>query len=404
MLRYIFQPDLIEMYFSPYTVELMDCPGLQSLGRLCTDTDIMQDPYVIKLRSDPAMLNSKTLRKTLTSRKTYCMQQLQKVYSKAEKILPELGSWASDFYLRACIRKFVTGFSDGSVGFEAFDDAELKYLKKLLNCIEIPAEAGLFLGDIIQITPKVQCLIDFLVREQSASLRGLVFVQTRAQVAMLAKILSQHPQTKGILKVSTFVGTSASPNRKFDLGDLVDVKDQEYTLDNLRNGSTNLIITTTALEEGIDVSACNVVVCFERPQTMNLKSFIQRRGRARKSKSKFVLMFERDSDTRVIKTWHQLEREMREAYMDDMRILQDIHDLEAAEEGERDFFVKSTGCVPSHLFVRLLSRTYIKLWVAWFNLRRGSSGLLFQGLIRLKIPCNWRLNNLVIELSVLLSS
>ncbi len=37
---------------------------------------------------------------------------------------------------------------------------------------------------------------------------------------------------------------------------------------------------------------CNLVVCFDRPD--NLKSFIQRRGRARMRSSKLYLLFDED--------------------------------------------------------------------------------------------------------------
>lgn len=326
----------------------MNCRELTSLGRLCTDIDIEQDPYVIKLRSRPSTRDSKELRKALTSRKTYCMDQLQKLYSKALKIFTELGTWSLEFYMRACIQRFLTAASSGYMDFGAVDDAEKTYLKNLFARIEIPADSGSSLIDGPEVTPKVQRLIDFLVEEQDEKFRGLVFVQTRVEVAVLAQLLSRHVQTKEKLRATTFVGASTSSNRKFDIGELVDVRNQKNTLDDLRNGRSNLVITTTALEEGIDVSACNVVVCFERPQVMNLKSFIQRRGRARKSSSKFVLMFEEGSYSTVLSTWQQLETEMIETYMDDMRCLQEIQGLEAMEEGDREFCVESTGCVRFH--------------------------------------------------------
>ncbi len=332
----------------------MNCRELASLGRLCTDIDIEQDPYVIKLRSNPATRDSRELRKALTTRKTYCMDQLQKLYRKALNIFTELGAWPLEFYMRACIQKFVAGASSGSIDFDAIDDAEKIYLKNLLARIEIPADSASPIEDDLNVTPKVQRLIDFLVEEQDENFRGLVFVQTRVEVAVLAQLLSRHVQTKERLIVSTFVGASTSNNRKFDIGELVDVKNQKNTLDDLRNGRSNLVITTTALEEGIDVSACNAVVCFERPQVMNLKSFIQRRGRARKSSSKFVLMFEEGSYCTVLSTWQQLETEMIETYMDDMRCLQEIQGLEAIEEGDREFCVESTGCVPFYSPLRYL--------------------------------------------------
>lgn len=324
----------------------MSCRELVSLRRLCTDIDIEQDPYVIKLRSNPATRDTRELRKALTTRKTYCMDQLRKLYSKALTILTELGAWSLQFYMRACIQKFVAGASSGSIGFDAIDDAEKIYLKDLFARIEISADSAAPHKDNLNLTPKVQCLIDFLVDEHNENFIGLVFVQTRVEVAILAQLLSRHVQTKERLIVSTFVGASTSSNRKFEIGELVDVKNQKNTLDDLRNGRSNLVITTTALEEGIDVSACNAVVCFERPQVMNLKSFIQRRGRARKSSSKFVLMFEEGSYCTVLSAWQQLETEMIETYMDDMRCLQQIQGLEAIEEGDREFCVESTGYAP----------------------------------------------------------
>ena len=348
MLQYVFQPTLVNLIYSTYQLIPAECAELRSLGRLCTDTDIEQDPYVIRLRSDTSRQNSTQLHKILTSRKTYCMDQLQKFYNKAMQIFTELGVWPLNLYMRACIRKFEIAASNGSVGISDLDEAEKTHLRNLFACIKMPAGDFSTFAAGLQVTPKVQGLIDFLVEELDVSLRGLVFVQTRAQVAVLAQLLSLHTQTRDQLRVSTFVGASTSSNRKFEVGELVDIKNQKNTLDDLRDGRSNLIITTTALEEGIDVSACNVVVCFERPQTMNLKSFIQRRGRARKSASKFVLMFEDGSDPTVLSTWQQLENEMRETYMADMRSLQEIKHMEAINEGEREFCVESTGCVPFH--------------------------------------------------------
>ena len=125
------------------------------------------------------------------------------------------------------------------------------------------------------------------------------------------------------------------------MGELVDVKNQIDTLDNLRQGSKNLIIATSVLEEGIDVSACNVVICFERPP--NLKAFIQRRGRARKSRSKYVLMFPDTDSMSQLSTWQQLEDEMRQRYMDEMRQIEQLQELEVAETGRREFNIESTG-------------------------------------------------------------
>ena len=127
------------------------------------------------------------------------------------------------------------------------------------------------------------------------------------------------------------------------MGELVDIKNQTDTLDHLRQGSKNLVIATSVLEEGIDVSACNFVICFEKPP--NLKAFIQRRGRARKSKSKYVIMFPATDNMFQLSTWQQLEDEMRQRYMDEMRQVEQLRQMEEVDSGRREIYVETTGYV-----------------------------------------------------------
>ncbi|KAL8742590.1 MAG: hypothetical protein Q9190_004944 [Brigantiaea leucoxantha] len=218
---------------------------------------------------------------------------------------------------------------------------ELTYLRNCLAKIQpvllqdnsFPAEE--------QISPKMHRLVDFLVEEQSPSFTGIVFVRTRAEVAVLSHLLSIHTGTKDAFTVSTFVGASNVSSRRANIAELVDVRNQTNTLDDFRSGRKNLVISTSALEEGIDISACNVVICFEKPP--NLTSFVQRRGRARKSASKFVLMLCEDEDPNTLQTWQQLEESMRQAYMDDMRLLQEIQSIEETQESDKMYIVESTG-------------------------------------------------------------
>ena len=188
-------------------------------------------------------------------------------------------------------------------------------------------------------SPKVLTLIQCLRSMENATFSGLIFVRTRAEVAILTHILSiQTP----VFRVAAFVGESGFSGRRHTLGDLADIKNQKGTLDDLRLGRKNLIVTTNALEEGIDVSACNVVICFDKPP--NLKSFIQRRGRARRSASRFFIMFEDDGQDNVISMWHELEEDMKRTYMDELRLLEDIQKLETVEEPtSRDLVVQSSG-------------------------------------------------------------
>lgn len=190
------------------------------------------------------------------------------------------------------------GAAQGSFVIEGMEDPEKIYLRKKF------AEVGDFERECCTLeshhtTPKVQALVQCLQGMDSTTFSGLIFVRTRAEVAVLSHILSiQAPW----FKVATFVGESSFSGRRNTIGDLADLKNQKGTLDDLRLARKNLVVTTNALEEGIDVSACNVVICFDKPS--NLKSFIQRRGRARRAASKYVIMFEDDGhESSAIPTW-----------------------------------------------------------------------------------------------------
>ena len=169
-------------------------------------------------------------------------------------------------------------------------------------------------------------------------------MRTRVEVAVLSHLLVVLTDA---FEVSTFVGTSNSSGRKVAISELADVKNQKTALDDLRHGRKNLVVSTNALEEGIDVPRCRLVICFDQPA--GLKSFIQRRGRARKSDSKYVIMFENGLKSEVMADWTVLEAEMREIYKDDMRRLKEVEDeddsFEEVPRVQECLFVQSTGYV-----------------------------------------------------------
>lgn len=128
-----------------------------------------------------------------------------------------------------------------------------------------------------------------------------------------------------------------------ELRDLLDPKDQQTTLKDFREGRKNLLIATTALEEGIDISACNVVVCFNRPP--NLKSYLQRRGRARQENSTIVLLSSVNNEADILADWKKMEAEMIAEYMKDGRDLVEVETigLNEVNNDTRILRVNSTG-------------------------------------------------------------
>lgn len=340
-----------------------------------------QDPYVKKLKSDPESCDIKKLNRVYLDRKTYCQEQLKNLYNRAQIVERELGLWAVHWYFNACLQKFQRSCDDQSAGLGLLDGEEKLYLKQCLGTfMSCVSQEPLLPSDSALLSNKVLRLIDFLTDEQKPGFTGLIFVRTRAEVAVLSELLANHPKTANFYTVSTFVGASNAASHKTNIGELVDVRNQVNTLDDLRFGRRNLVITTSALEEGIDVAACNMVICFDKPA--NLKSLIQRRGRARQSKSTFAIMLAGSDNPSTVATWEQLEEHMRQLYEDDMRRLREIEALEATDEGYRELVVEKTGAkillsdAVSHLyhFCATLSTRQFGSLAPVFLFQEGSGG------------------------------
>ena len=181
-----------------------------------------------------------------------------------------------------------------------------------------------------QVSSKVKDLIAYLCSQDSDECSGLLFVRQRVTVGVLKTLLSMHPDTKAKFRCATFVGMSNNKSRRYGIAELLDLKAQRETLTEFQARRKNLIVTTDALEEGIDVQECNLVICFDPPA--NLKSFMQRRGRARQEKSNFAIMFSKGEQASKLDSWGTLEDDLIRAYQDDLRKIKEMADAEDVEE------------------------------------------------------------------------
>ncbi|KAI9794264.1 MAG: Dicer-like protein 2 [Peltula sp. TS41687] len=343
-LSYVHPPELRRVEFS----EMIKPPVPTLLRRLFAtlELDVREDPYVMELSTRQDDRSRQMLGEILSSRRTYCQEHLKNLCNKALNIYMELGPWAVVYYISTSIEILRGGVQANDEQLSALNRPEQAYLLKVLEQVLQQATSLELLSlDNIEVSLKVGVLLDLLVSEDKPSFSGLVFVQQRATVAVLSELISLHPQTKNKFRCGTFVGTGTYSGRKQGIAELLSPRNQTKALDELRNGDKNLIITTSILEEGIDVSACNIVICFDKPQS--LKSFIQRRGRARKAQSKYVIMIEENDHFAKARNWDALEAEMKEAYMDDMRQLQEDVELDIPD-GSLDpwsFRIQKTGAL-----------------------------------------------------------
>ena len=295
---------------------------LLPLIECCRAYNIEDDPWVESLRSKDHTVE---LTKALTTGKTFCSEQLRNFQARSCHIYEELGGWAVDFFISASIDQLQRSMQDARE-MSHLDQMERIYLLELLLAMPAPVSAE----ESNHVSVKLEMLLNFLEKMDRPGFSGLLFAKQRATVSVLARILSIHPKTRDRFQCAAYVGWSSDRNRKGCLGDLLHRDMQRDTLDEFKVGRKNLIVATDVLEEGIDVSACSLVICYDKPA--NLKSFVQRRGRARHRESTYALMISNEDELLNLHKWQELEQAMIKAYQDDERRRREVYDLEATEE------------------------------------------------------------------------
>ncbi|KAF2803659.1 P-loop containing nucleoside triphosphate hydrolase protein [Mytilinidion resinicola] len=334
LIQFVHKPQFtIVSYSGLHSRKNSNPDSYQRLLKIVGALDSMQDPYIRRLVEQVEAGDSQArrrLEKTLMKHDTYCQKQLNNIAARLTHILNDLGSWATDWFLRECTSKFERLLDSSDPLLTPYSNTEKQYLhavleKALVESVPVLSPVGQYC------TPKVQALVDTLVAESNPDFRGIVFAEQRATVAVLGQLLSEHTRTKDAFRIGTFVGTSISSKRKMNLADLAEPRLQQQVLEKFRDGDKNLIIATSVLEEGIDISSCHLVIDFDPPK--NLKAFIQRRGRARKEKSKYIVLTPSFGSVQVASNpWESLEEKMKEAYMNDLREIKAAEERETIEE------------------------------------------------------------------------
>ncbi|WYZ37317.1 hypothetical protein EsH8_II_000823 [Colletotrichum jinshuiense] len=313
--------------------------SLQSLRRVIQNLNILEDPYVQHLQAEGTDRSRRDLMAVLEKHDTYIQDQMVSFGRQANRISRELGPWAADYYIWEVISRFMASFRSQSTWFDTWKDDEKRYLAKIFGQVECQCPSEDAISREV-LSEKVSILVEKLLQDKTDVI-GIVFARERATAAVLCHLLGSHKLLKARYRIGAMVGTSQFQARKRDVWDLSRAEDLK-SLHHFRSGRTNLLVATSVLEEGIDVPACNLVLCFDKPP--NLKSFIQRRGRARMRDSKLLMMF--DASEPIPKEWEFMEMEMKKQYEQQGRELERLQVIEEAEEvNEMKFVVEKTGAL-----------------------------------------------------------
>lgn len=315
---------------------------LRLLSAVCRTYELNQDPYILSIKNPVAR------GRAIVKGKTYCLEQLRMLQTSAIHICGEIGSSAAAWFIMACVSRYLRTIKKYSEQLANWLDSERLHLCQLLQKLSPPTQ-DLVTPPMLHDeennglhSPKVESLLKLLLDEWSEDFTGIIFVQQRAQVVAMTELLSTHPLIGPKFRVRGVVGESNSSHKKKNITELLEPKAQQTALADFRSGLANLIVCTNALQEGIDIPNCRICVCFDPPP--NLVAFVQRRGRARRSQSKYVILHcEEDSKD---KNWATLERRLEQAYQDERRVSAENARLEEQEDDEnRSFRVATTGYV-----------------------------------------------------------
>ncbi|KAK8133922.1 RNase3 domain-containing protein [Apiospora sp. TS-2023a] len=308
---------------------------MSSLHRVYHGLDIRQDPFVVRKRAENTERSRMELCNALDKNDTYVFRQMRSFCRRSEEICRELGHYAADYFIKTALAQFVGSVQTNKVLYSSWEFNEKHYLSTLFGQIDTKLSST----ENTKVSLKLQALINLLVGCDEDAL-GIIFVKETGTVNVLMHMISKNPELGTRFRVGVMVGSSRYAGKRRDVGELSQA--DSLALDKFRSGELDLLIATNVLEEGIDVPACNLVVCFDQPT--NLKSFIQRRGRARMRESKLVILVEGGSDRQL--DWQWLEEDMKKKYEDDQRKLRELDALEHTVEEEAyvaPFCIPTTG-------------------------------------------------------------
>lgn len=364
------RPELSHIVYPAVDVDYLPrTPAMMSLFEIMSSLSLDNDPYVVELKIfDKLPQNQRKLDKVYNPKtegnyETRVQIQARAFCRRVDEMNRELGHWAADHYIAEVVRRFAaiadreashspppaTTAQEGAISATMNWGARIRpkenrYLAWMLSqvCVTPPDPSMLVNARPPTLSGKLQRLIDLLSepRTTNEKIVGIIFVEQRTTVVLLAHILSLHPATSQRFRVGRLVGTSKNDKRaRAEMADVLEAATSR-DLERFRAGNLNLLVTTSVAEEGIDIPSCNLVICFDEPQ--KLTSFIQRRGRARMKRSRLIVFTEEASTSetggntrgRKVIDWPALEAEMKRQFDRDETERNEIRRLEEAAEIE----------------------------------------------------------------------
>ena len=213
---------------------------------------------------------------------------INRVFGSSVIVIENWGSVKNRFHLLRMLYHLESDYNvaiDGTVKSmkkicTALDITEMlgvTYANKILESLEVYSK----LGDSQYLSPRLQLLQELLVRLDCTS-KIILFVHTRQIAQILTTLLKEDQVLNNKFSPLKIVGQYGVLGMGWE-------SEQKDILDKFRHGNCNLLVSTSVLEEGLDVPECDVVIRFDGIKS--LTSFKQSKGRARKAEgSRFIVI------------------------------------------------------------------------------------------------------------------
>lgn len=167
-------------------------------------------------------------------------------------------------------------------------------------------------GDILSnSSQKVVYLISLLknhLKKYGPNLKALVFVTRRQTAKNIYHIIRKCSEIDTDFTICSdfMVGNNSSVPDSIE--QVLQNKWNRMVIERFKKNKINVIVTTSVLEEGIDLQMCNFVISYDVPK--EFRSYVQSKGRARMRGSNYIIMCPEEDFSSLqlkLKEWHEID-------------------------------------------------------------------------------------------------
>lgn len=126
------------------------------------------------------------------------------------------------------------------------------------------------------------------IEQYDKDFRCILFVKQRIKTHILKHVIETHSDLSQHIKAECIYATSTPATASLS----VSKQDSEKAFKRFGTGSSNMLIGTNVVEEGMDVPEANCVIYFDPMD--HAVSYVQGRGRARQAQSSFIMLDQRE--------------------------------------------------------------------------------------------------------------